>query len=145
MKNLFSLIDKIAVKEAIEKAELNTSGEVRVHIDNKCIGSPLDRAAYLFKKLNMHKTELRNGVLICLAIKDKKFAIIGDVGINNVVPNNFWDNVKSEMILFFKEEKFTEGLVRGIEMSGLKLKEYFPYKGSEDINELPDDVTFGKV
>ncbi|MDA3821051.1 MAG: TPM domain-containing protein [Bacteroidales bacterium] len=140
--NFFTKEDKVKLKEAIEQAELNTSGEIRLHIDNHCKIDVLDCAAGWFEKLEMHKTEQRNGVLFYLAIKDKKFAIIGDAGINAVTPDNFWEHTKEAMLVLFKENKFAEGLIKGIDMAGEKLKEHFPYQ-CDDENELPDEISFG--
>jgi uncharacterized membrane protein len=140
--HFFTKEDKAQLKEAIERAELNTSGEIRLHIDNHCKNDVLDCAAAWFKKLEMHKTEQRNGVLFYLAIKDKKFAIIGDAGINAVTPDDFWENIKEAMLELFKENKFSEGLIKGIDMAGEKLKEHFPYQ-SDDENELSDEISFG--
>ncbi|MFA6922850.1 MAG: TPM domain-containing protein [Bacteroidales bacterium] len=140
----FTDAQKALIKEAIEKAEQKTSGEIRVHIDSHCKGDVLDQAAYIFAKLKMHKTKLRNGVLFYLAISHKKFAILGDAGINAVVPKNFWNDIKNKVISDFKEGDFTEGLVAGIEMAGQKLKDFFPYKKAEDINELANEISFGK-
>ncbi len=139
----FTEEEKESVKKAVAEAELNTSGEIRVHIEGTCAGNVLDRAAYVFEKLAMHKTEQRNGVLFYLAVKDRKFAILGDAGINKVTPGNFWENIKETMSGYFKENKFTEGLIIGIKMAGEKLKAHFPYK-EDDINELPDDISFGQ-
>jgi uncharacterized membrane protein len=91
----------------------------------------------------MEKTELRNGVLFYLAVKSRKFAIIGDKGINAEVPENFWDEIKSNMEKLFKEGKFVEGLVQGIEETGKQLKKHFPHH-LDDINELSDEISFGK-
>ena len=102
----------------------------------------LDRAAAVFASLKMHKTKLRNGILFYLAIKDHKFAILGDGGINAVIPNDFWDNIKEMMKQKFKEGDFTAGLSSGIKISGEQLKAHFPYQ-SDDINELEDDISFG--
>ena len=128
--------------KAIEYDELETSGEIRVHIEDKCNGEVLDRAAYIFKELDMHKTALRNGVLFYLSIKDKKFAVLGDAGINSNVPSDFWNEVKDVVVKNFKEERFTEGLCEGIQLAGLKLKEFFPYQ-SNDNNELKNEISFG--
>ena len=92
------------IKTAIENAEHQTSGEVRVHIETVCKQNVLDRAAWLFKKLKMHETKERNGVLVYLSINDKKFAIIGDSGINKVVPEGFWNQIKESMISHFSKE-----------------------------------------
>lgn len=140
--NFFSKEEKHSLKAAIADAEQNTSGEIRLHIDNRCKADALDCAAAWFEKLEMHKTEKRNGVMFYLAVKDHKFAILGDAGINAVTPDNFWDNIKEVLLPFFQEGKFAEGLVKGISMAGEQLKEHFPYQ-SDDINELSDEISFG--
>ncbi len=142
-RRFFSKEEKKQIKHAIINAELDTSGEIKVHIENNCEEDVLDRSAYWFEKLKMHKTELRNGVLFYLAIRAKKFAIIGDVGINQKVPENFWDEVKEEMSTQFEEGKFAEGLAEAIEKTGKLLKKHFPYH-SDDINELSDEISFGR-
>lgn len=142
-KNFFSKEQQLAIQKSIAHAEKNTSGEVRVHIDEHCKGDVLDAAADQFKRLGMHKTELHNGVLFYLAVDDKKFAILGDKGINEKVPADFWDTIKDLMAAHFKRGEFTEGLSAGIEMAGEKLKLHFPL-GSNDANELNDEVSFGK-
>jgi len=128
---------------AIKNAELDTSGEIRVHIEEKCPGDVLDRAAVVFKKLNMHKTELRNGVLFYVAIRNRKFAVLGDAGINKVVPENFWDEVRDILLNHFRENKFADGLIEGITKAGIQLKRHFPYK-HDDVNELSDEISFGE-
>ena len=138
----FSKEEKESIKSAVQEAELNTSGEIRVHIDNNCKEDVLDRAAWWFGKLEMHKTEQRNGVLFYLAVKDKKFAILGDAGINAVSPDDFWDAIKEKMLSHFKEEEFVTGLREGILMAGQALKEHFPHQ-DDDVNELSDDISFG--
>ena len=138
----FTSDQKRQIISAIKEAELNTSGEIRVHIENHCKKEVLDRAAAIFASLKMYKTKLRNGVLFYLAIKDRTFAILGDGGINAVVPDDFWDNIKEMMQRKFKEGEFTAGLSSGIKMAGEQLKVHFPYK-SDDINELDDDISFG--
>ena len=130
------------IVEAIARAEANTSGEIRVHIESKCKGEVLDRAAWLFKKLGMQATAARNGVLIYLSVNDRKFAIIGDSGINKVVLDGFWDEIKEIMVSHFKQGEFAIGLVKGIEMSGLQLKQYFPHQ-ADDVNELSDEISYG--
>ncbi len=129
------------IRNAIIEAEESSSGEIRVHIETVVEGKVLDRAAWIFKKIGMHKTEDRNGVLFYLALNNRKFAIIGDSGINAKVPEDFWDEVKIILEKNFSIQKFTEGLTEGILMTGLKLKEFFPYK-KRDINELPDEISF---
>ena len=129
------------VVEAIKQAELNTSGEIKVHIENRCKGNVEERSLVVFDKLKLNETQLRNGVLIYLAVKDHKFAILGDEGINKVVEDGFWNDVKDLMAAAFKEGRFTEGLEQGIQRCGEKLKAYFPYQ-SDDINEIPDDISY---
>jgi len=141
--DFFSDAQKKDIVEAIKTAELNTSGEVRVHIESTCKGDVLDRAAEVFAKLEMHKTALRNGVLIYLAIETRTFAIIGDTGINQVVPAGFWDSTKDMMISHFKTGDYAQGLIQGILKAGDQLKKHFEYQ-DDDINELPDDISFGK-
>ena len=140
-RNFFSVEEKNAIKHAIEAAELNTSGEIRVHIDNHCREDVLDRAAFLFKELKMSETADRNGVLIYLAVKDRKFAVIGDAGINALVEENFWEDVKELMRAHFKRGEFADGLVAAIKRAGLKLKKHFPYQ-KDDVNELSDDISY---
>ena len=140
---LFTEEQQKEITDAIKGAELNTSGEIRVHIENKCKADVMDRAAYLFEKLEMHKTELRNGVLFYLAVIDKKFSILGDAGINAKVPENFWDEIKNTMLQYFKKEELSSGLAKGIQMAGEQLKKHFPYQ-SDDVNELSDEISFGK-
>ncbi len=142
-KELFTTAQQQEIVAAVTAAELNTSGEIRVHIDTKCKGDVLDRAAFIFDKLEMQRTELRNGVLIYLAVENKKLAILGDAGINQKVPEKFWNTTKDLMIAKFKESKFTEGLTTGITMAGEQLKKYFPHQ-FDDVNELSDEISFGE-
>ena len=143
-KELFTDELQKQVVAAIETAELNTSGEVRVHLDDNCKGEVLDRAAYVFEKLEMHKTDQRNGVLFYLAVQDKKFAILGDAGINQKVPDNFWEEIKSEVIENFKNGDFAGGLSSGIVKAGEQLKAHFPYQ-EDDVNELDNEISFDDV
>jgi uncharacterized membrane protein len=142
-RNFFTSEQQKSIQQSIANAELNTSGEIRVHIDDKCKGDVLDAAANMFHKMKIDKTELRNGVLFYLAVSDHKFAILGDKGINEKVPTDFWDHIKDVMLSHFKKQEFTEGLSKGIEMAGEKLKTNFPLQ-SNDTNELTNDVSFGK-
>jgi uncharacterized membrane protein len=139
----FTSVEKLTIVQAIKDAEKDTSGEIRVHIENRCKGEVLDRASHLFEILKMHKTEKRNGVLFYLAVMDQKFSIIGDAGINAVTPVDFWDKIKETMLVFFKKGEFANGLVTGIHMAGKVLKESFPHM-ENDINELSDEISFGK-
>lgn len=140
-RNFFTKAQQEDIRQAIMNAELDTSGEIRVHIENTCKGDALDRALEVFSKLEMEKTESRNGVLIYLAIKNRKFAVLGDIGIHKVVTENYWDNIKNKMLNHFRENQFTEGLVEAITETGHQLKKYFPYQ-SDDKNELSDEISF---
>ncbi|WP_396601992.1 TPM domain-containing protein [Algibacter sp. R77976] len=130
------------IVEAIRVAELNTSGEIRVHIEKTCKGDATVRALELFHTLKMDNTKLQNGVLIYLALEDKTFVIYGDKGINDVVKNDFWDNTKNVMQSHFKKGNFKQGLRDGILKSGEELKTHFPYSDT-DSNELTNDISKG--
>ena len=128
--------------EAIKIAEKNTSGEIRVHIEKSTKIPPMERALEVFYFLKMDRTEQRNGVLFYIAVESKKFAILGDEGINNLVPENFWDTEKELVLSHFKKGEFTTGLELAIKEVGRKLVTSFPYQ-SNDINELPDEISKG--
>jgi uncharacterized membrane protein len=130
-----------AVKAAIALAEKNTSGEIRVHIEEKCKEDVLDRAAFIFEKLEMHKTDLRNGVLFYLATTDRKLAIIGDGGINEKVDKDFWKTITEQLVEQIKQGNMTAGLCDAIVMAGEQLKAHFPYQ-EDDKNELSDEISF---
>jgi uncharacterized membrane protein len=141
-KDFFTEQQRLEIQHSIAAAELNTSGEIRVHVDNDCKEDVLDKAANIFHELGMDATELHNGVLFYVAVKDHKFAILGDKGINEKVPADFWDHIKDTMLAEFKEKRFTEGLCKGIHMAGEKLKVHFPLQHN-DSNELSNDMSFG--
>jgi uncharacterized membrane protein len=129
---------------AIQKAEKQTSGEVKVHVEKKCpVQDVMERAKEVFLFLHLHETAQRNGVLFYLAYEDRKFAILGDKGIDEKVPDHFWNSSKDLLRQYFSKGQFTEGLCAGIEEAGIQLKTHFPYS-SDDINELPDDISFGQ-
>lgn len=141
---LFNEEEQERVVHAINVAENLTSGEIRVVVEN-VVGqdtTAFDKAKSYFEKLNMHKTVQRNGVLIYLAIADHQFAIIGDAGINKVVPDNFWEITKDKMLFHFRQGNYVRGLVEGIQEAGEQLRQYFP-RQDDDINELPNDIHFG--
>ncbi|MGL5681563.1 MAG: TPM domain-containing protein [Marinifilaceae bacterium] len=142
-KNRFTDAERQQMVAAIEQAELNTSGEIRVHIENRCKHEALDRATEVFADLKMHKTALRNGVLIYIALDDHKLAILGDAGINAVVPAGFWSKVKEEMVSSFKQGHIVDGICRAVNECGELLKKDFPYQ-DDDINELSDDISFNQ-
>lgn len=135
--------DEKMIGGAIENAEKQTSGEIRVHIESSCKSEVLDRAAEVFKSLSLHKTKERNGVLFYVSVNDHKFAIIGDAGINALVPHDFWDVTKETVLDYFKKGEIAQGLMKGIEIAGIHLKQYFPYQ-EDDENELSDEISYGK-
>lgn len=130
------------VLDAIAAAELNTSGEIRVHIDKWCKTDPLFKAKNLFIHLKMEETKQQNGVLIYVAMKEHKFAIVGDTGINTRVPIDFWDSTKDKMQSRFATGEFVMGICDGIAEVGKQLKTFFPYE-SDDENELPNEISYG--
>lgn len=134
--------DEQEIVQAIVSAEKNTSGEIRVHIEERSEKAPLDRAQEVFFELHMNETKDRNGVLFYVCVADKKFAIIGDEGIDKVVESDFWDCTKDIVISNFKEANFKNGLVEGILRAGERLKKYFPYQ-SDDMNELSNEISKG--
>lgn len=131
-----------SIVQAITQAEAACSGEVRVRIDQYCKGDPVFKATNVFHHLGMDQTELRNGVLIYVAIKDKKFSIIGDEGIDNKVPDNFWEETKNLMTAEFRKGDITNGIIIGVQHAGEQLAKYFPPDDSKG-NELPDDISYG--
>jgi len=141
-KDFFTKDQKVAIEAAISSAEATTSGEVKVHIEARCQGEVLARATQVFEQLAMHKTKVRNGVLFYLAYEDRRFAILGDTGINAAVPDNFWDTIKVDMQVRFRSGHFTEGLVEGIQKAATSLATHFPTEKG-DVNELDDEINFG--
>lgn len=139
--SLFSDLEQDKIAAAIANAEKATSGEIRIAIDKHCAIDPYERATEYFAELDMDKTSQRNGVLIYLAYVDHKFAIIGDLGINRLVPKDFWETTKVAMIAHFAKGDLAEGIIAGVALAGEKLASYFPpQKG--DINELPNDIVY---
>lgn len=142
VRHFFKTREKEQIVAAIQKAEALTSGEIRVHVESYAGPDPVDRARQVFETLGMAKTALQNGVLIYLAVTDRKFAIIGDAGIDRVVPRDFWNDTKEKMQNLFREGKFAAGVCHGIEMAGLHLAQYFPCR-PDDVNELKNDISEG--
>lgn len=144
MKTPLTPAEDAALVAAIRQAEVLTSGEIRVHLEDTCsTPEPLDRAAQVFAELNMHKTVARNGVLFYLAWQSRQFAVIGDAGINAAVPDDFWETTKEAVLKHFRSENYVRGLERGIKMVGEQLQRYFPYDATTDQNELDDAISFG--
>ncbi|HUX58800.1 MAG TPA: TPM domain-containing protein [Bacteroidales bacterium] len=142
--SFFTKEQQTQILSSVKEAELATSGEIRVHIESTCSEDVLDRAAWVFKKLGMHKTAARNGVLFYLAVSDRKFAIIGDAGINAKVPAGFWDEASELLKKNFKGGRYTTGLSEGIILAGEQLKTHFPYT-ADDVNEVADEISFDKM
>lgn len=143
-RDLFSDEDIEAIEAAVAAAERDTSGEICVHIDHGCKGDPVKKAKQIFAARNLHKTKFRNAVLFYIAIGDSKLAIWGDEGINAKVPDDFWQQEADLMLEKFKQAKYTQGLVEAIKLAGQRLQEYFPYEQKGSLNEIEDDVSFGK-
>ncbi|MBN2302542.1 MAG: TPM domain-containing protein [Lentisphaerae bacterium] len=142
MAKFFNKEDERQILDAIKDAESDTSGEIRVHIQERCKGDPIETAKKVFERIGMTSTEKRNGVLFFLAYADRKFAILGDKGIDDAVPDDFWRSIVETVISHFKEGRFTHGLRDGILETGRALKKYFPYQ-SDDVNELKDEISHG--
>jgi uncharacterized membrane protein len=130
------------IVEAIRMAEKETSGEIRVHIEKETSMDAYDRAMEVFHMLKMDQTQLKNGVLIYLAVKDKTFVICGDKGINDVVQSDFWDCTKDIMVAHFKNGNFKQGLIDGIRRAGEQLNKYFPWEHG-DTDELSNEISKG--
>ncbi len=131
--------EKRRVEEAIARAEEGTSGEIRVVISRKAKGDPLEAARRTFARLRMHETRERNGVIIFLAVADRRFAIFGDEGIHRIVGQGGWEHIRDGMAERFRKGDFAGGLVYAVEEVGKVLAEHFPHR-SDDVNELPDEV-----
>jgi len=136
---IFNEAEQEQISHAISLAENRTSGEIRICVEQHCNEETLDRAKKYFEKLGMDKTALKNGVLLYIAVHDKKFAIIGDSGIDAKVPGNFWEDTKASMQSYFKKGLLVDGIITGIASAGEQLRTYFP-RADDDINELPNDV-----
>jgi uncharacterized membrane protein len=140
-KSFLSDSDKKLVVKEITEAELKTSGEIRVHIVKKeKINNIMSEAQYWFKKLKMHKTRDRNGILLIIAPDARQFAIFGDKAINEKIEDNFWDCVRDKIQASFKEEKFAEGIISAVKETGNVLTKYFPLK-EDDTNELSNEIS----
>ncbi len=142
VENFLSTQEEKQIVQAIQQAEKLTSGEIRVHIDQDIDGGQIERAQEVFYLLKMNETKDQNGILFHVSVKNKTFSVIGDEGIDKKVPLNFWNDIKDQIILHFKKERYAEGLIKGIQMAGESLQHYFPYQ-KDDINELPDEISKG--
>ncbi len=144
-KEFFAVEEKERIVEAIRAAEARTSGEVRVFVESRCrFVDPLDRAQEIFFQLKMNETELHNGVLIYVAVKDKQVAVFGDEGIHQKVGEPYWNDVLKKMLFSFRQNNIASGIQQCVHEIGEALLFYFPYNKDTDKNELPDDIVFGK-
>ena len=142
VEDFLTASEEIDIIEAIRVAEKNTSGEIRVHLEAHSKIDAFDRAAEVFDFLHMSNTKLSNGVLIYVAVDDRTLVILGDSGINDVVPPQFWESTKDAIINNFKNGNIVLGLIEGVHKAGEQLKKHFPYK-TGDSNELSDDISVG--
>lgn len=133
--------DRATVVQAIHAAELLTSGEIRVHLEDRIEDDVLDHAAFVFEELAMHRTRDRNGVLIYVSVVDRHIAVIGDSGINAVVPKGFWNDVVAVLKVHLAAGRRVEGLTEAVHMVGEKLQAYFPLR-SDDTNELTNEISY---
>ncbi|GAB2765366.1 TPM domain-containing protein [Salinimicrobium soli] len=141
IEEFLSETEEEEVVEAIRQAEKKTSGEIRVHIEKTCKGDIWPRAMEVFHLLKMDNTRENNGVLIYVAIEDRNFVIYGDKGINEVVPKDFWETTKDEIVAQFKKGNFKQGLINGILKAGEELEKHFPWDEGTDKNELSDKIS----
>lgn len=139
-ESLLSKDDELEIIEAIRLAENQTSGEIRVHLEEQTLLNAFYRATEVFHLLKMDNTKLQNGVLIYLAAKDQQFVILGDKGINDVVGSDFWHSTKDLMSAHFKNGDFKQGLIEGIARAGQQLQHYFPWD-QNDSDELSNEIS----
>jgi uncharacterized membrane protein len=132
--------DLDAVTVAIASAEAGTSAEIRVHLDARCPGEALARAALVFERLGMHRTAARHGVLIYVSIEDRKLAVLGDRGIHERVGQAYWDGLVESVLAHFRGERFRDGLVHAVGEVSAVLRRHFPRR-PHDVNEQPDRVS----
>ena len=140
-KKLLNIQDEEDIQQAIMSAEFDTSGEIRVHVEDVCIGDPNDRASEVFKMLDMKNTELRNGVLFYVALTSRKYAVFADSGITAKTPPVFWKSIYQLLMNNFREGLFADGLIEAITLTGEELKKFFPYRRN-DSNELSDEISY---
>jgi uncharacterized membrane protein len=143
-RKLLKVIDVERLKKAIEAAEHRTSGEVRVSVAPFFWGSVRRMAEKAFVRMKMDRTKDRNGILFFIVPSRRRFVVLGDAGIHAHVGQEFWESLSSLLAGHFGGGAFTDGLVAAIGEAGTKLAAHFPYDPARDVNELPDDVDFGK-
>jgi len=141
-RKLLQLIDSARIKEAIQKAERQTSGEIRVSVSRLFWGNVEKAAEKAFVRLGMTRTRERNGVFFFVVPSRRKFVVLGDQGIHAKVGQEFWRQVADRVSERFRERDFTGGLVKGIEEVGEQLAAHFPYHRTSDVDELTNEVDF---
>ena len=146
-RRFLSADEQLQLQGAIHAAEQRTSGEIRLHLERDvpkrgaAQGDPYLRAREVFAKLGMHRTAERNGVLVYLATRSRRFAVLGDEQLHQRVGEAFWNDIRDLMAGHFREERFVEGLSGGIALIGEHLREHFPHR-DDDVNELPDEISY---
>jgi uncharacterized membrane protein len=140
-RNFFNEQEQQIIVDAITRAEMKTSGEIRVHLENFCFSNPLKVAGSLFTKLNMHQTAERNGVLIYIATISRKIAIVGDEGIHKKLGTEYWNKLVETLVTRFRENRKAEALAACILECGDQLGKYFP-RSSDDKDELSNNLSF---
>ncbi|MHC4743465.1 MAG: TPM domain-containing protein [Planctomycetota bacterium] len=142
-EKFFSDTELLSINSAVNEAEKNTSAEVKVVVTRHCWGDLKEKAFKIFRKLDLHRTEQRNCVLVLLVVTNREFLIYGDEGIHQKVGQDFWGDVRDNMQQAFREDAFAEGMCEGLKLIGQKLCEYFPYQDG-DVNEISDGIVFEK-
>ena len=142
-KHLFTAFDHDRITAAIQEVEKRTSGEIRVYVSHRKVSDPRHAGAHQFVKLGMDKTKHRNAVLIFIAPESQNFAILGDTAVHAQCGETFWENVAGAMRELFRQGKFTEGIVHGIDTAGKLLAQHFP-ADETDHHKLPETVVEGE-
>jgi uncharacterized membrane protein len=144
-KPFFTTAENQLIVKAIQAAEMQTSGEIRVYVESHCrFVDPVDRAAEVFQVLKMEETAARNAVLVYIAMKDRQLALYGDKGVHEKVGDAFWNEKVKIILSHFDRKSYAEGIARIVAEIGNALKMHFPYDGKTDKNELPDEIVFGR-
>ena len=142
-KEFLSKLDHYRIMHAIRNAESKTSGEIRVFIQRgRFNDNPLSVAQKKFKRLGMHKTQARNAVLIFVAPRAQKLAVVGDMAIHQRCGDQFWQHTVDEMRVHFQKQKFSDALAAAVDEIGKVLATHFP-RESANANELPDEIVEG--
>lgn len=144
MENIHDFLtesDELEIVQAITKAELNTSGEIRIHLENQSDLEAFKRATQVFQELNMANTQNRNGVLFYICAHPRSFVILGDQGIDALVKSeNFWESTKQIVIDHFKQGNYKQGLIDGVTKAGKKLQDLFP-ANQINTNEISNEIS----